>query len=69
VKKNAGRAGLENITPHVLRHSFGRGLVDAGVDPVSVATLLGHQRLETAAIYTRPSGEDLRRAVEKLEAG
>ena len=70
VKKYADRAGLENVTPHVLRHSFGRGLVDAGVDLVSVATLLGHERLETTALYTRPSGgEDLRRAVEKLEAG
>jgi len=68
VKKYAARAGLEHVTPHVLRHSFGRGLVDAGVDLVSVATLLGHERLETTAIYTRPSGADLQRAVEKLQA-
>jgi len=44
-------------------------LQDPGALETSVATLLGHERLETTAIYTRPSGEDLRRAVERLEAG
>jgi site-specific recombinase XerD len=60
-------AGLEHVTPHTLRHSFGKGLLDAGTDLVSVAALLGHSRLETAAIYTHPSEWDLERAVERLE--
>jgi site-specific recombinase XerD len=42
-------------------------LLDAGTDLVSVAALLGHSRLETAAIYTHPSEWDLERAVERLE--
>jgi site-specific recombinase XerD len=29
---------------------------------------MGHQRLETTAIYTTPSQRDLERAVEELEA-
>lgn len=33
---------------------------------VAVAELLGHSRLETTAIYTRPSAWDLERAVERL---
>jgi site-specific recombinase XerD len=33
---------------------------------VTVAALLGHQRLETTAIYTTPSERDLARAVERL---
>ncbi len=37
------------------------------MDLVTVATLLGHQRLETTAIYTTPSGRDLEKAVSKLE--
>ena len=53
--------------PHTLRHSFGKHALDAGADLVSVAALLGHQRLETTAIYTTPSQRDLERVVEKLE--
>ena len=37
------------------------------MDLVTVATLLGHQRLETTAIYTTPSQRDLERVVERLE--
>ena len=67
VDKYARLAGLEDVTPHTLRHSFGKHALDAGADLVSVSALLGHQRLETTAIYTTPSQRDLERVVEKLE--
>ncbi|MCC6179373.1 MAG: tyrosine-type recombinase/integrase [Chloroflexi bacterium] len=67
VTKYARLAGLEGMTPHTLRHSFGKHALDAGADLVSVAALLGHERLETTAIYTTPSQRDLERVVEKLE--
>src|SRR5215210_1402758 len=54
VTKYARLAGLEDVTPHTLRHSFGKHALDAGADLVSVAALLGHQRLETTAISTPP---------------
>jgi len=69
VTKYARLAGLEGVTPHVLRHTFGKHLLDAGEDLVTVATLMGHSRLDTTAIYTRPSRADQRRAVERLEVG
>ena len=47
--------------------SFGKHALDAGADLVSVSALLGHQRLETTAIYTTPSQRDLEWVVEKLE--
>src|SRR5215207_9021035 len=59
--------GLEDVTPHTLRHSFGKHALDAGAELVSVAALLGHQRLEATAIYTTPSQRDLEKVVEKLE--
>jgi integrase/recombinase XerD len=31
--------GLEDVTPHTLRHSFGRHALDAGVDLVTVASV------------------------------
>jgi len=59
-------AGLEDLTPHVLRHTFAKNLVDAGVGLEKVADLLGHSRLETTRIYTRPGRRDLERAVEAI---
>src|SRR4051812_32753271 len=67
VTKYGRLAGLEDVTPHTLRHSFGKHALDAGADLVSVSALLGHQRLETTVIYTTPSQRDLERVVEKLE--
>jgi site-specific recombinase XerD len=67
VGKYAQAAGLDSVTPHQLRHSFGKHALDAGVDLVTVAKLLGHTRLDTTARYTTPSEMDLEKAVEKLE--
>lgn len=68
VEKYAHLAGLEGVTPHTLRHTFGTQVLRSGEDLVTVARLLGHERIETTAIYTQPSERDLERAVEKLEA-
>lgn len=67
VAKYARQAGLEDVTPHTLRHSFAKHLLDEGVDLVTVSALLGHESLQTTAIYTQPSPRDLERAVQKLE--
>lgn len=66
VAKYARRAGLEDVTPHSPRHRFGKDLLDAGVDLVTVAALLGHERLETTAMYTQPSAQDFEQAVGRL---
>ena len=66
VKKYGQRAGLE-ISPHTLRHTFGTRLVRRkGIDLVTVAAMMGHESLETTAIYTQPSEEDMAEAVETL---
>jgi site-specific recombinase XerD len=61
-------AGLEDVSPHVLRHTFGKQALDSGADLVTVSNLLGHRRLETTAIYTQPSEQDKEMAVQRLEA-
>lgn len=58
-------AGVE-VTPHRLRHTFCKMLVDAGESLDRVAMLAGHSNLNTTARYTRPSVQDLEKAVEKL---
>jgi site-specific recombinase XerD len=62
-------AGLEDkITAHKLRHTFGTELTRSGVDIVTVAELMGHASLETTRLYTRPSADDMQRAVDLLTA-
>jgi site-specific recombinase XerD len=65
VTKYAYQARLEGCSSHTLRHSFGKNLVDAGTPLDQVATLLGHESLDTTRIYTRPSQKDLERAIRR----
>jgi len=61
-----GRRADVDASPHTLRHSFAKNLVDNGVSLEKVAALLGHSNLNTTAVYTTPSGADLENAVETL---
>jgi len=60
------QAGIQNLTPHVARHTFAKNLVDQGVGLEKVASLLGHSSLNTTRVYIVPSERDLERAVECL---
>ena len=62
----AKKANLEAVSPHTLRHSFAKNLVDAGVGLEKVAALLGHESLETTRLYTIPSEADLQEATERV---
>lgn len=66
LRKISRRSGV-TVTPHILRHTFAKRLVDAGVGLEKVAELLGHASIETTRIYTMPGEQDLLRAVEALE--
>lgn len=61
-------AKLEELTPHVLRHTFAKNLVDMGVSLEKVSMLLGHRNLNTTKIYITPGLQDLERAVELLDS-
>ena len=64
----AKRAGLEHITPHDLRRSAARWMVEAGIPMVEVAQYLGHSSTTTTeAVYARFSPEYLKKAAEALE--
>jgi len=66
MQRYAQAAEIEDLTPHVLRHTFARSLLDSGATSFEVAKLLGHSSLDSTARYTQPSEEDLISAVERL---
>jgi len=65
VGKYAYSARLKDVTPHTLRHTFCKNLLDSGVSIDQVALLAGHSRLEITKIYTVPALQDLQIAVER----
>jgi integrase/recombinase XerC len=65
VRKIGYMARVEGLTAHDLRHTFGKNMVNAGVPLDQVAALMGHSSLDTTKVYTRPSRQDLERAVRK----
>ena len=63
----ADNAGLDDqTTAHILRHTFATTLIRGGTDLVIVAELLGHSRLDTVRVYTRPTAQDQAKALELL---
>jgi integrase/recombinase XerC len=67
VSRFTGVAGLNEVTPHTLRHTFAKSLIDSGVSLDKVATLLGYCNLNTTRIYTTAGVQDLEDAVKELE--
>lgn len=58
-------AELKDVTPHTLRHTFCKNLIDIGVPIDQVALMAGHSSLEVTKRYTVPSVDDLQAAIEK----
>lgn len=66
LRKYVRQTNLEEVSPHQLRHTFCKNLIDAGVSLEKVATLAGHDNLETTRRYCTPSEQDLAAAVELI---
>ena len=68
IRKYADMAGIK-AHPHMLRHTFATKLLREGkIDLPTLQNLLGHANINTTAIYTRATVQDLEKAVEILES-
>jgi len=67
LRKYAWLARVEDVGPHVLRHTFATRYLEANPgDLVGLAGLLGHARLDTVMLYTRPTLDELAHRVERM---
>jgi integrase/recombinase XerD len=60
LKAAAERAGIPDVSPHTLRHSFATHLLRGGADIRVVQELLGHASVTTTQIYTFVTRDALR---------
>lgn len=63
--KEAGVRNWDEIHPHTLRHSYATHMLNHGTPIETVQALLGHERLETTAIYSYAHSQAVKDKIER----
>lgn len=66
IQKYAYKAKIDNLSPHVFRHTCAKNLIDAGQSIDRVAKILGHSNINTTSVYTIPTERDLHVTMESI---
>ena len=66
VARLARQAKVSDLSPHDLRHRFGYRMAASGTPLQVLASLMGHDSLDTTMIYVRATRGDLQAAVERI---
>jgi site-specific recombinase XerD len=72
VQKVAREAGLDNVTPHQLRHTLATQAINRGMSLEAIAALLGHKSMRMTMVYAKISNrtvaDEYFRVSEQVEA-
>ena len=65
LKNYAKAAGISNVTPHTLRHSFATHMLRGSAPLRNVQELMGHANISTTQLYTQLADEHMREVYDR----
>ena len=65
LKNYARAAGISNVTPHTLRHSFATHMLRGSAPLRNVQELMGHANISTTQLYTQLADEHMREVYDR----